>query len=84
MTDIETHYYYTVEILCSMLDDTFTWDVYRGEDVGYDWWNYSPMLFNTEAEAIKAINESDDYKNCDWRIVKTTTIRTVTHEFKNS
>ena len=84
MTGIGTHYYYTVEILCRMLNNTSTWDVYRGEDIGYDWWNYSPMLFNTEVEAIKAINESEDYKNCDWRIIKTTVTRTVTHEFKNS
>lgn len=83
MKDIEIHCYYTVELPYNAAN-TDVWDSYRGEDIGYDWWNYPPMRFNTETEAIKAINESDNYKNCDWRIVKTTVTRTVICELKNS
>jgi len=83
MRDIKTHYYYTVEIPYNAAN-VKAWDAYRGEHIGYDWWNHSPMLFNTEAEAIKAINESEDYKNCDWRIVRTTITSEVIQEFLNS
>lgn len=83
MKNIETHCHYTVEVPYNIAN-TSAWDVYRGENIGYDWWNHPPMLFNTEEEAIKAINESEDYKNCDWRIIKTAITKIVTHEFKNS
>lgn len=83
MTDANTYCYYTVEIPFNAINSS-AWTEYRGEGIGYDWWNISPMRFNSEEDAVKAINESDDYKNCDWRVVKTTVTRTVTHEFKNS
>jgi len=83
MTNTNTYCYYTVEVPFNAINSS-TWTEYRGEHIGYDWWNISPMRFNSEADAIKAINESDDYKNCNWRIVRTTVISEVTHELKNS
>lgn len=83
MTDTNTYCYYTVEIPFNEINSS-TWIEYRGEHIGYDWWNTSPMRFNSEEDAVKAISESDDYKNCNWRIVKTIVTRTVAHEFKNS
>jgi len=70
--------YYTIETLHS------DWVVYRGEHVGYDWWNHSPIRFSSEEDAIKAISESEDYKDCSWRIVRTTIERSIVHELKVS
>ena len=84
MDEIQT--YYTIEILitnrfgihCS------SWVEYRGEGVGYDWWNYSPVRSSSEEDAVNAINKSEDYKDCDCRIIKTTIIHEVKIECKNS
>ena len=57
---------------------------YRGENIRYDLWNYSPIRFKSEDEAVCAINKSEDYKDCDWRITKTTIIHEVKIECKNS
>lgn len=79
----ETQTYYTVEVPYNSINST-SWIEYRGENIGYDWWNSSPIRFLSEEEAMKAINESNDYKNCDWRVVKTTIIHEVKIECKNS
>ena len=79
----ETQTYYTVEVPYNSINST-SWIEYRGENIGYDWWNSSPIRFLSEEEAMKAINESNDYKNCDWRVVKTTVIHEVKIECKNS
>ncbi len=83
MKDTRARCHYTVEIPYSTVSGSM-WGEYRGEHIGYDWWNHSPMLFNSEEDAIKAISESDDYKNCSWRIVKTTVTSSVICERKNS
>lgn len=57
---------------------------YRGEGIGYDWWNYSPIRFTSEDEAVYTINRSEDYRNYDWMITKTTIIHEVKIECKNS
>lgn len=81
----ETQIYYTIEILTNKFGiQGKSWLEYRGENVGYDWWNYSPIRFKSEEEAVNAINKSEDYKNCDWRIIKTTIIHEVKIECKNS
>ena len=77
----EVQTYYTIELLCNPGQ---YWIEYRGENVGYDWWNSSPIRFKSEDEVVNAINRSEDYKNCDWRITKTTIIREVKIECKNS
>ena len=84
MNEIQT--YYTIEILITdgLGINNSSWVEYRGEDIGYDWWNYSPIRFKSEDEAVKAINKSEIYKDCDWRITKTTIIHEVKIECKNS
>ena len=82
----EVQTYYTIEIL---ITDNLgipgpSYVEYRGEGVGYDWWNYSPVRFSSEDEAVNAINKSENYKDCDWRITKTTIIHEVKIECKNS
>ena len=81
----EVQTYYTIEIL---ITDNLgipgsSYVEYRGENIGYDWWNYSPIRFKSEDEAAYAISKSD-YKNCDWKITKTTIIHEVKIECKNS
>ena len=84
MDEIQT--YYTIEILVTnrLGIHGSSWVEYLGEGVGRDWWNYSPVRFSSEEEAINAINKSEDYKDCDWRITKTTIIHEVKIECKNS
>ena len=79
MDEVQT--YYTIEILSIPCQ---SWIEYRGEGVGYDWWNSSPVRFSSEEEAVNAINKSEDYKDCDWRITKTTIMHEVKIECKNS
>jgi len=83
MKDTEVHCYYTIELPYNSINST-SWIEYRGENIGYDWWNSSPVRFLSEEEAVNAISNSESYKNCDLRIVKTTIARTVMHELKNS
>jgi hypothetical protein len=80
---VETKTYYTVELPYNSINSS-SWVEYRGEGIGYDWWNSSPIRFNSEKDAIKAISASNDYKDCNWRITRTTIINEVVHECKNS
>ena len=82
---METKSYYMVELPYSAMFKTHSsvWIKYRGEDIGYDWWNYMPVQFESKDEAVKAISESKIYKDCDWRVVKTTIMNEVV-DFKNS
>lgn len=66
MDEVQT--YYTIEILITdrLGIPGSSWVEYRGEGIGYDWWNYSPIRFKSEDEAVHAINKSEDYRNCDW------------------
>lgn len=89
MDEVQT--YYTIEILITnrLGIPGSSWVEYRGEGVSYDWWNYSPIRFKSEDEAVHAICKSalfksEDYKYCDWRITKTTIIHEVKIECKNS
>ena len=58
MDEIQT--YYTIEMLitnrlgipCSSCVE------HRGENICYDWWNYSHIRFKSEDEAVCAINKS--------------------------
>ena len=82
----EIQTYYTIEIL---ITNRFgipgsSYVEYRGEGVGYDLLNYSYIRFKSEDEAVCAINKSEDYKDCDWRITKTAIIHEVKIECKNS
>lgn len=79
---LEAKTYYTIEIPISSINGS-TWIEYRGERMYADWWNSSPMIFESEDAAIKAINESD-YRDCSWRVVRTIVTREVVHEIKNS
>lgn len=82
MDEVQT--YYTIEILItnrlSMPGSSLV--EYRGEGICYDWWNYSSIKFKSEDEAVGAI-KSEDYRNCYWRITKTTIIHEVKIECKN-
>jgi hypothetical protein len=51
---------------------SFSWIEYRGDDVGYDWWNSSPKVFTSEEEALKTIANSNYLKQSKWKLVKTT------------
>lgn len=84
MDEVQT--YYTIEMLITnRLGILGSSQVeYRGEGVGYDLLNYSHIRFKSEDEAVCAINKSEDYKDCDWMITKTTTIHEVKIECKNS
>lgn len=70
MDEVQTHY--TIEILMtSPLGVTGSSLIeYRGENVGYDWWNYSPIKFKSEEEAVCAINQNEDYRSFDWMVTK--------------
>lgn len=81
MKEIQT--YYTIELPHNSINST-SWVEYRGENVGYDWWNSLPIRFVSEEEAVNTINKSENYKNCNWRIAKTTVIHEVKVECKNS
>ena len=82
----EIQTYYTIEILITnrLGIPCSSWVEYRGENICYDWWDYSYIRFKSEDEAVCAINKSKDYKDCDWRITKTTIIHEVKIECKNS
>lgn len=68
----EVHTYYTIEVLITnrLGIPGSSWVEYRGENVGYDWWNSLPTRFVSEDEAVNTISKSEDYRNCDWRITK--------------
>ena len=80
---METSVYYMAEI--KMETVTFsTWISYRGEHTGIDdWWNYSPIHYRSETEALSAIRGSR-FCDCDWRIIKViTTTETVVENFSH-
>ena len=68
--------YYTVEIPCAVAATPINkeyWVPFAGENTGIsDWWNDPPRRYSSYDDAIKAIESSDNFKNCKWRIVKTT------------
>ena len=68
--------YYTVELPFNSLKYN-GWIEYRGEDIGYDWWNCSPIRFSSAEEAILCIKASKDYSHSKWRIIKNTITREV-------
>lgn len=80
---LEAKTFYTIELPFSSINGS-TWIEYRGEYMYDDWWNSSPVRFESEDAAIKAINESENYRDCSWRIVRTTVTHEVVHEVKNS
>jgi hypothetical protein len=79
MVESKTHYHYIVEVPYNKLGSELFIE-YRGEGLGYDWWNSSPMMFNSAEDAESVIRASDDYKNCKWRIVKVTVTNEVVKE----
>lgn len=68
--------YYTIELPFNSLNSN-SWIEYRGDGIGYDWWNYSPIRFNSLEEAILGIKASKDYSHLKWRIIKNTITREV-------
>ena len=58
MDEIQT--YYTIEMLITnrLGIPGSSCVEYRGENICYDWWNYSPIRFKSEDEAVCAINKS--------------------------
>ena len=50
---------------------SFCWIEYRGDDVGYDWWNSSPKVFLSEDEALDTIANSEYLKHSGWQLCKT-------------
>lgn len=51
MVDV-VHYTILITFVTASSSD---WIEYRGDDVGYDWWNSSPKIFSSEKEALNAI-----------------------------
>ena len=68
--------YYTIELPFNSLNSN-SWIEYRGDGIGYDWWNYSPIKFNSLEEAILGIKASKDYSHLKWQIIKNTITREV-------
>ena len=76
---MESKVYYTIELpLFSMrIPGSYTWIEYRGEDTGFgDWWNSSPVKFQSFEDALNCIKSSDNFKDSKWQIIKTV----ITHE----
>ena len=65
MDEVQT--YYTIEILGIPGP---SWIEYHCKNVGYDWWNHSPIKFKSEEEAVCAINQSEDYRSFDLMVTK--------------
>ena len=66
--------YYTIELpLHSVrIPGSCTWIEYRGEDTGFgDWWNSSPIRFQSYDDALNCITHSDNFKDSKWQITKT-------------
>jgi len=69
MVDV-IHYTILIPFVTASSSD---WIEYRGDDVGYDWWNSSPKIFSSEKEALNAIANSKYLSHNKWQLCKTTT-----------
>lgn len=68
--------YYTIEVPFNSI--TYNgWIEYRGENIGYDWWNSSPVKFQSLDDALNYIKSSENFKDDKWQIVKTAITREV-------
>jgi hypothetical protein len=68
--------YYTIEVPFNSI--TYNgWIEYRGENIGYDWWNSSPVKFQSLEDALNCIKSSENFKDGKWQIVKTVITREV-------
>ncbi len=67
MKDV-VHYTILIPFVTASSSD---WIEYRGDDVGYDWWNSSPKVFLSEEEALKTIANSNYLKQNRWQLIKT-------------
>lgn len=68
--------YYTIEVPFNSI--TYNgWIEYRGENIGYDWWNSSPIIFQSYEDALNYIKSSENFKYSKWQIVKTVVTREV-------
>ena len=62
--------YYTIEVPFNSI--TYNgWIEYRGENIGYDWWNSSQVKFQYLDDALNYIKSSENFKYSKWQIVKT-------------
>ena len=72
--------FFTIDLKCIAINGEF-WIPYGGSNWWqYDWWNIPPAKFESEESAMDAIKSDSNFKECRWRIVKTTVTEEIVKE----